>query len=69
MASRRPLTDSEGEVRELTAKDLAVAVPFSALPEAEREMLSSLRSGGRQKSRRDACPNPTLGAVVRSSHT
>ncbi len=52
MASRRRLTDKEGEVRELNARDLAAAVPFSALPEAEREMLSSLRRRGPQKSPR-----------------
>jgi uncharacterized protein (DUF4415 family) len=32
MASRKPLTDAEGEVRELTKEDLANGVPFSALP-------------------------------------
>jgi uncharacterized protein (DUF4415 family) len=52
MANRRPLTDGDGEVRELTAKDFAAAVPFSALPGAEREMLTSLRRRGPQKSPR-----------------
>jgi uncharacterized protein (DUF4415 family) len=52
MASRRPLADGEGEVPELTAKDLASSVPFSALLDAEREMLSSLRRRGPQKSPR-----------------
>lgn len=52
MANRRPLTDHEGEVREVTSKDIVAAVPFSALPGAEREMLSSLRRRGPQKSPR-----------------
>jgi len=52
MASRRTLTNNEGEVRELTARDLAAAVPLSALPGAERETLSSLRRRGPQKSPR-----------------
>jgi uncharacterized protein (DUF4415 family) len=52
MASRKPLTDKRGEVRELTSADFAAAVPISALPDAEREMLASLRCRGRQKSPR-----------------
>ena len=52
MANRRPLTDAAGEVRELTAADAAVAVPFSALPEGERKMLQSLRRRGPQKAPR-----------------
>ena len=47
MSSRRPLTDSEGEVRELTTCDAAEAVPFSALPEGERRMILSLRGDAR----------------------
>jgi uncharacterized protein (DUF4415 family) len=43
MANRKPLTDDEGEVRELTDEDFAHAIPFSALPEREREMLLSLK--------------------------
>jgi len=43
MANRKPLTDSEGEVRELTSRDAAEAAPFSALPEAERKMLRALQ--------------------------
>ena len=34
MASRKPLTDEAGEVRELSREDLARGVPFSALPES-----------------------------------
>jgi uncharacterized protein (DUF4415 family) len=52
MAKRKPLTDAKGEVRELTAEDAARAVPFSALPKAERKMLLSLRKRGPQKAPR-----------------
>ena len=43
MANRKPLTDDEGEVRELTAEDFKHFVPFSALPLQEQEKLRSLR--------------------------
>ena len=43
MANRRPLTDDEGEVRELTADDFQRAVPFSALPKDEQAKLLSLK--------------------------
>jgi len=49
MANRKPLTDAEGEVRELTARDAAHAVPFDALPESEKKILLSLRRRGPQK--------------------
>jgi len=50
MANRRPLTDDEGEVRELTAKDLKHFLPFSSLPPEEQEKLRSLkRHRGPQK--------------------
>jgi len=52
MANRRPLTDEEGEVRELTSRDAATAVPFAALPENERKTLLSLRRRGPQKAPR-----------------
>jgi uncharacterized protein (DUF4415 family) len=52
MAKRKPLTDAEGEVRELTAEDAAVAKSFSELPQAEQEMLLSLRRRGPQKAPR-----------------
>lgn len=45
MANRKPLTDDEGEVRELTEEDFRHFVPFSELPEAERRMLSSRKRG------------------------
>jgi uncharacterized protein (DUF4415 family) len=52
MAKRKPLTDADGEVRNLTAADAALAKPFSALPRAERETLLSLRKRGPQKAPR-----------------
>lgn len=45
MASRKPLTDDAGEVRELTEEDFCQFAPFSELPEAERAMLSSRKRG------------------------
>jgi hypothetical protein len=41
MANPRPLTNDEGEVRELTEEDFANAVPFSALPAELQTLLSS----------------------------
>ena len=41
MANPRPLTNDEGEVRELTEADLARFVPFSALPEELQKVLRS----------------------------
>ncbi|MGD0478983.1 MAG: hypothetical protein ABSA42_02355 [Terracidiphilus sp.] len=41
MASRKPLTNDEGEVRELTREDFSRAVPFSALPDNLKELLRS----------------------------
>ena len=52
MAKRKPLTDAEGEVRELSAGDAAMAKPFSELPQAEQKMLLSLRRRGPQKAPR-----------------
>jgi len=52
MASRKRLTDLDGEVRELTATDAAEAVPFSALPAAEQAMLRTIRRRGAQKAPR-----------------
>ena len=42
MASRKPLIEEDGEVREITAEDVALFKPFSTLPEAERKMLLGL---------------------------
>jgi hypothetical protein len=41
MARRKPLTNDEGEVRELTQEDFSRAVPFSALPDKLKELLRS----------------------------
>jgi hypothetical protein len=40
MANPRPLTDDEGEVRELNEEDLARFVSFSALPAELQALLS-----------------------------
>jgi hypothetical protein len=40
MANRKPLTNDDGEVRELTEEDLALFVPFSALPAELQKLLS-----------------------------
>ncbi len=42
MASRKPLTNEEGEVRELTQEDFANAAPFSGLPGKLKKLLRSL---------------------------
>lgn len=47
---KKPLTNREGDVRELTADDFAHAVPFDALPPALQQGLKSLRTRGRPKS-------------------
>jgi hypothetical protein len=41
MASQKPLTNDEGDVRELTEEDFSRAVPFSALPDKLKELLRS----------------------------
>jgi uncharacterized protein (DUF4415 family) len=48
----KPLTDDDGEVRELTKADFANAIPFSQLPMQEQRMLLSLRHRGPQKTPR-----------------
>lgn len=53
MAKRKPLTNDEGEVRELTVADFAQAVPFSELPASLRQTLASRkRERGPQKTPR-----------------
>ena len=47
MAKRKPLTDADGEVRELSAADYAAAVPFAKLPASLRGKLGGAR--GRPK--------------------
>jgi len=41
MASPKPFTNDEGEVRELNQEDFSRAVPFSALPDRLQELLRS----------------------------
>ena len=53
MANPKPLTDYEGEVRELTAEDAVRAVPFAALSEQERKVLSSRRRGPQKASTKE----------------
>ena len=49
MAKRKPLIDEDGEVREITAEDVALFKPFSALPKDEQRVLLSVRKRGPQK--------------------
>jgi uncharacterized protein (DUF4415 family) len=49
MASYKPLIDEDGEVREITAEDIALFKPFSMLPTTEQKMLLKLRKRGPQK--------------------
>lgn len=46
MENPLPLTNADGEVRELTEADFKNAVPFSALPQ---DMQSILKGRGKQK--------------------
>lgn len=41
MKDRKPLTNLEGQVRELDEQDLTEAIPFSALPETLKQKLSN----------------------------
>jgi uncharacterized protein (DUF4415 family) len=41
MENRKPLTDADGEVRELAAEDFKAAVPFSALPKSLQNKLAT----------------------------
>jgi uncharacterized protein (DUF4415 family) len=52
MPNRKSLIDEDGEVRQVTAKDVALFKPFSALPAGEQKMLLKLRRRGPQKSPR-----------------
>jgi uncharacterized protein (DUF4415 family) len=52
MANRRPLIDEDGEVREITAEDVALFKPFTSLPHAEQKMLLKLGKRGPQKAPR-----------------
>jgi uncharacterized protein (DUF4415 family) len=44
----KPLIDEDGEVREVTAADVALFKPFSSLPVREQKMLLKLRRRGPQ---------------------
>jgi uncharacterized protein (DUF4415 family) len=50
--SPTPIIDDDGEVRELTAADVAGFKPLSALPAAEQKMLLKLSRRGPQKTPR-----------------
>ncbi len=49
MPKRKPLTDAEGEVRELTATDFKATRRISALPKALQKKLHGVRRRGPQK--------------------
>ncbi len=49
MPKRKPLTDAQGEVRELTRVDFEAAKPFSALPKSLQKKLLAIRHRGPQK--------------------
>ncbi|MBL0899795.1 MAG: BrnA antitoxin family protein [Reyranella sp.] len=49
MPKRKPLTDAEGEVRELTGADFKAAKRFSALPKGLQKKLQGVRRRGPQK--------------------
>lgn len=47
MTNRKPLTNADGEIRELTEADFKAAQPFSSLPASLQTKLSTVR--GRPK--------------------
>jgi len=49
MINQVPLTNADGEVRELTEEDFKNAVPFSALPELLQTTLRGLKGRGKQQ--------------------
>lgn len=70
MAKQKTLTNEQGEVRELTAKDFARAKPFSSLPEAERNMLSSRKRGPQKEPTKEMISirlSPDVVHALRSS--
>jgi uncharacterized protein (DUF4415 family) len=64
MANRKPLIDEDGEVREITAEDVALFKPFSALPKSEQKMLLNIRRRGPQKAPRKVPVSIRLSADV-----
>jgi uncharacterized protein (DUF4415 family) len=70
MAKQKLLTDDQGEVRELTAKDFARAKPFSSLPDAERNMLSARKRGPQKEPTKEMISirlSPEVVYALRSS--
>jgi len=63
MPNRKPLID-DGEVREITAADVALFKPFSELPAGEQKLLLSLRKRGPQKAPRKVPVSIRLSADV-----
>lgn len=61
MVSRRPLTDDEGEVRELLEEDFASARKFSDLPEEEQRILRGIMEENAAKKK---VPVPLSRGVV-----
>jgi hypothetical protein len=55
--NRKTLIDEDGEVREITAEDIALFKPFSTLPEAERRMLPGLRRKSQVSESRNGAPD------------
>ncbi len=49
MKNQLPLTEADGEVRELSKEDFKNAVPFSALPESLQVTLRALKGRGKQQ--------------------
>ncbi|MEQ1581436.1 MAG: BrnA antitoxin family protein [Steroidobacteraceae bacterium] len=49
MRKRKPLTDKDGEVRELTAEDFAEFMTFSELPKSLQATLRAIGKRGPQK--------------------
>lgn len=64
MANRKPLIDEEGEVREITSRDVALFKPFSALPKDEQSVLRKLAKRGPQRMPRKVPISIRLSADV-----
>ena len=65
MANRKPLIDEDGEVREITAEDVALFKPFSALPAAELKLLLKLRKRGPRTWQKVCAPPAAAGRAAR----
>ena len=53
MTNQEPLTDEDGEVRELAAEDFALFRPFSELPESEKRVLRGLKRGAQKEPKKE----------------